>query len=423
VKRFTLAAVLMMSGSVFFAADAKPQYFSNTRDVHIAQPSQTNFLVVDEEIWSHARPDLGDLRLYSDSTTVPYALRVQGSAEYSEQHPVKVLNKGIVPDATQFLLDMNGVDVYDEVTLEINQRNFDRMATVAGANTPDALTWTTLTTAPIFDFTKQKLGSNVTIKVPPSNLRYLRVAISNKGLDHGNDILPSQVTGAKAANTYRANDVWDDVPRGALIFAVKTLGSVIRFDLPRAVPIGRIHFSIPADKINFRRPVTIETRDDEKQFKSEDEGWQPIASGDLTRVRSAGNKIHEQLDIATHDTRAAHWRVTIQNGDDPPLPVQLTAQTLERRVYFDPHGATVLKFYYGDDKVNAPVYDYNKFFRDADAPAAVAATLGPAMHNPDFSPRPDERPWSERNGWVLWVAMIVAVLGIGSIALRGLKKT
>lgn len=421
VKCVAVAALVATSTAALPAADAKREYFQHVREVKLSQPAAQNFIVLDSEIWSHARPDLGDLRLYSNGQVVPYALRVQGNAEYSEQRPVKVLNKGITAGATQFLLDMSGVDVYDQVTLDLNQRDFDRLATVEGANSPDAATWTKLTTAPIFDFTKQRLGTNLTVTLPESNFRYLRIAISNTGADHGSDVLPQQIIGAKASNTYRTSAVWDNVA-GTVLREEKPHETVFHIELPKAVPIDRFHFSIVDDRINFRRPASVEIRSDDKPYSSDDEGWQPIANGDVSRVHSAGGKIHEELDIATHDTRAAHWRVTLRNGDDPPLPVQLTAQTLERRLYFDPQAATSIKLYYGDEKVSAPIYDYDKFFHDADAKSAIAATLGSDTHNPDFSARPDDRPWTERNNWVLWIAMIVAVLGIGTVALRGLKK-
>jgi hypothetical protein len=140
-------------------------------------------------------------------------------------------------------------------------------------------------------------------------------------------------------------------------------------------------------------------------------------------VRSFGGKIHEELAIATHDTRAPHWRITIHNGDDPPLPLTLTPQSLERRVYFDPHGSRSVKLYYGDDKLDAPEYDYSKFFRDSEVKDARPATLDPAMRNPQFTGRPDERPWTERNAWLLWAALLVAVLGIGAVAIQGMRST
>ena len=417
--RWSLPIFLLFAAQAF-AADAKPQYFTQVRDVHVMQPG-TQFVALDADIWSHTRTDLGDIRLYDGTRELPYALREQGSVEYTEQREVRLLNKGIVPGATQFLLDMYGVDVYDQLTLEIDQRDFDRQATVEGANTADASTWTTLTTAPIFDFSKQKLGENLAISLPTSTFRYLRVSISNKGLDHGNDVLPAQVTGAKACNTLRTSAVWDDA--GVSIpHATNPHDSDFRLEIPKGVPVDRIHFTVPPELVNFRREVTVEMRPDDRKFKSDDEGWRPITTGEISRVRSMGGKIHDNLDISTHDTLSTHLRVTIENGDDPPLPVQLTAQSVERRIYFDPRGASVVRLYYGDDKLGQPVYDFEKFFHDTDAKTAVPAKMGVALDNPEFAARPDERPWTERHGWVLWAAMIAAVLGIGMLALRGLKR-
>jgi hypothetical protein len=420
LKCLAIAAILGISAGSLRADDPKREYFTNVRDVHVADAGRTNYLVVDPEIWMHARGDLGDLRLYGNGN-IPYALRVLGTAEFIQQRPLKILNRGIYHGNPQFMLDMSGVDVYDEIVLQINQHDFDRLVTVQGANTPDAGDWVTIATSPIYDFTQHKLGSNFVIPVPTSNFHYLLLTITGEGWDRGNEIRPEQVQGATARNTLRANAVWDNVPPIAVRSETKKQNTVISFDLPKAVPIGRIQFEVPAEKIDFRRPLTIETRT-ERAGIPEEEAWQTIADGELSRVRSAGDKIHEDLEISTHDLRAEHWRVTISNGDDPPLPVRLNPQSIERRLYFAPRGSTTLRLYYGDDQVIAPVYDYDKFFREDDSKTAVVAELGPGMHNPQYKPRPDDRPWTERNGWVLWVALAAAIIGIGSIALRGLKK-
>ncbi len=76
--------------------------------------------------------------------------------------------------------------------------------------------------------------------------------------------------------------------------------------------------------------------------------------------------------------------------------------------------------YYGDAKLVSPVYDYAKLF--ARDPNAALAELGSPVANPEYTPRPDDRPWSERHAWLLWAALIIAVLGLGTIALRGLKS-
>ena len=108
----------------------------------------------------------------------------------------------------------------------------------------------------------------------------------------------------------------------------------------------------------------------------------------------------------------------VKNGDDPPLAIRAVhPQAVERRVYFDPQGHSGLKLYYGDEKARAPVYGSAKIFqRDSNA---AAATLAAEERNAAFTGRPDERPWSDRHPAVLWSVLIVAVLGLGAMALRG----
>ncbi|ABF40760.1 hypothetical protein Acid345_1759 [Candidatus Koribacter versatilis Ellin345] len=417
IRRICGVALLFFAGAAF-AADAKPQYFTNVRDAHAAPG--TNYVAMDADMWAHTRVDLGDIRLYNGTKEVPYALREQGSAEYSEQHAVRVLNKGVVPDATVFDLDMQGVDQYDQVTLQVNQKDFNTEVRVFGSNDIEGKNAIKLAVAPIFDFSKQKLGSNLTIQLPPSTFRYLHLTIPGLLANSGHTIMPEHITGATASNTNRTTAIWDAVGV-SILRGQNPHESVFEIEVPKGVPLDRLQFAMPGERVNFRRNVTVEARRDDKRLKP-DEGWEAVAGGEISRVRWVGGNIHEELEIATHDTRAMHWRVTVQNGDDPPLPVQVTAQTVERRIYFDPQGTSIVRVYYGDEQVPAPVYDYAKFFRDADAKKATEAKLGPAMDNPEFASRPDERAWTERNGWVLWTAMVAAVLGIGIVALRGLKR-
>ncbi len=64
-----------------------------------------------------------------------------------------------------------------------------------------------------------------------------------------------------------------------------------------------------------------------------------------------------------------------QRGQSALGDYRVQLLSIERRVYFDPPGKSSLKLYYGDYKLEPPVYDYARFFK-AD-PAAAKAELGP----------------------------------------------
>jgi hypothetical protein len=180
--------------------------------------------------------------------------------------------------------------------------------------------------------------------------------------------------------------------------------------IPAGVPLERIQFLIPAEQVNFRRNVSVRA------------GRNEIANADISRVRMArggAQVISEQLSIDLPGrSDEQDIQIAIANGDDASLPLQsVQGLALERRLYFDPAGRSLLKMYYGDPVMEPPIYDYAKFFHEE--ANAVEATLGPELRNAEFTPRPDDRPWSERHKWVLWAAMLFAVLILTILAIRG----
>jgi hypothetical protein len=129
---------------------------------------------------------------------------------------------------------------------------------------------------------------------------------------------------------------------------------------------------------------------------------------------------NEELAInISGDTRK--FTLVIDNGDNPALSItSVESLALERRVYFDAQGKSALQLYYGDESLPAPIYDYARFFHVESTPAQ--AQLLPGAHNPQYSRRPDSRPWSERHTVILWTAMLLTVVGLLLLAVRGLRK-
>src|ERR1700690_2202669 len=81
-------------------------YFTNVRDIRIAQTGLQNYFAVDEEVWDRARPDLADLRIYDGEAQVQYALSEQRGGISTHEEPVKILNLGSVGGLTEFDLDV-----------------------------------------------------------------------------------------------------------------------------------------------------------------------------------------------------------------------------------------------------------------------------------------------------------------------------
>jgi hypothetical protein len=411
----TLLALVVF---VFTLADTAPQpavpYFSNVRTVTVKQADRQNYIVVDNATWLYAQKDLGDLRLFNGRTEMPYALTTERGSVNTVESPAKLLNLGSVEGTTQFVVDTTGVPEYDRVTLKLSDdaKDFITRANIEGADDLKAAKWTDLGSHPLYDFTREKLGSNSVIKLPLSRFRFLRFSVPA--------LSPDQIKAATLATTEEEKARWTDLR----VFnqKIENIGrqTIITFTLDGNAPLERLSFVLHPNDVNFRRPVQVVAL-----RKQDDDGQQEVfvQSGSVSRIHleRKGRVVDSEelaLDLNTYERS---FRVTIENGDDLPLRIEkVQPLAYERRVYFDPYGASSLSLYYGDWKLSEPTYDYAKLFtRD---PNAAVAELDSPLANPEYTKRPDERPWSERHGWVLWAAMIVVVLGLGAVALRGLKS-
>jgi len=163
-----------------FAATNPPEaaiaYFSNVREVHVAQADRQNFFIIDEELWNHSRADLGDLRLYDRDSPVQYSLSEQRAGISSEEAEAKILNLGSVAGHTEFDLDAQGIAAYDHVRLRLDAKDFVVTASVAGSNTLGQGPSTDLAPSTLYDFSGEHLGSSTVLKLP---LRAFVICTSN----------------------------------------------------------------------------------------------------------------------------------------------------------------------------------------------------------------------------------------------------
>jgi hypothetical protein len=402
----SVLALLVIAAGV--EPTANPRYFQTVRDVQIASASQQNYFVVDAGLWAHARPNLGDLRIYSGDAQIPYALAAESSWTSSEQQEARILNLGASGGETQFDLDMQGMAEYDRVQLRLSATNFVASARVEGREALGSGPGTHLGTSTLYDFSRERLGQSFVLHVPVSTFRYLHVRISGA-------VEPPQVLGAATSFVRESKAVWMSAGScGASEQHERT--SIVTCNLLPGAPVSGLSFEIPGDEFNFGRTVTIA-----------DGKGQDLLRTSISRIRMEKSRppvVAEELAVRVPcicKPDQTTLLVTIDNGDDPPLAgLRIAPEAIERRVYFDPSAHSSLRLYYGDPKLGPPVYDYAKFFKQADD--AVPAQLGAEMHNPSYEDRPDERPWSERHPAVLWSVMIAAVVVLAAFAIRGMMS-
>jgi hypothetical protein len=409
----TLRSIFL--AGIIFAAPAIP-YFKYQRPVQ-AQPGGQRYVAVDEAIWKNARPDLGDLRLYSGEQKVPYALMVQRGSRESDNKDVRVLQQSRIGGKTQFVVDMADVAEYDHIDLKLATKNFVAHARVEGQDDLHGKNWALLAEPILYDLSKENLGGDSMLRLPLSSYKYLRVTIDGP-------VKPDEVLGATAEFRQEQRAVWRDVGGAPTVAQLPATAAradqpregkatVLTFAAPENVPVERVTLDIDPAQPNFRRSVQM--TDDKDVY---------IGSGEIDRIHMvrSGQKIDsDEHDVGFSAVGHKTIKVIIYNGDDPPLKLNSARlQQLERRIYFDAPASGQVTLYYGDEKLEPPVYDYAKLFllaRDA-----APAQLGGEAANAAYTGRPDERPWTEKHPAVLWIAIVAAVLGLGAIALRSMKS-
>ena len=246
--------------------------------------------MVDEEIWTHARPDLADLRIYNGQAQVQYALSEQYGGVSTEQQEAKILNLGSIAGHTEFDIDVGAITEYDRVKLRLDAKDFIATASVAGANALGQGPTTELGSSTLYDFTREALGSNSMLKLPPSSFRYLHVKLSP-------GIRPQQIKGATVSNVHEKQAGWTNVGSCAPP-EQKPRSTVITCDLPDKVPLNRILFRVASTQVNFRRAVNIARC---KRSPSRQRRHQPGAHRSRWHAGHVGGSGGERL-------RQTHWQ-------------------------------------------------------------------------------------------------------------------
>jgi hypothetical protein len=422
--------------------------------------------VLDAAIFSHAAVALADLRIFPVGTAagvaheLPYAITMSEAAR-EETTAARVLNLGWRNGRIVFDLEMPQ-RAYTGVTLQLDPALHDFIATaiVFGSDAPGDKT-TALGTFTLFDLVSQRLARATSIPLSESTFRYLHVELSVSAIAGAAAIrfAPSMVLGASVPPSREAQTVYSMVAETSLI-TTKGRETVATFELPAHVPVERVSFAIaPGFKENFSREVrvsaltvaaknstgTLHPADDTDADSDSNDGRAPlpeVVDGSILRVHAsaAGREIRTELlgvpaILGANLQRAAKVEVTVENGDDQPLPI--TAVRLEMRqrkiCFAAPVGLTSsgdtgtssgtdsgLALYYGNSELDAPVYDYSRLF--VASSRALAAELGPEALNTSFqAPAVEYRSFAERHPELLWIALIAAISALGMIAMQAAK--
>jgi hypothetical protein len=406
-----ISAAILLLATV--AAAPELRYFRYQRP--LPKSSGQTCLVLDPAIFPHAEPQLADLRLYRDGAEAPFVVRVAASSETAEKS-IAPLNLGSRAGQTVFDASLPD-EPYTDLQLTVAAQNFIATVTVTGSQAETGAAETKIGSYTIFDLTSQKLGRSTVLHLPQSDFRYLHFTIRGP-------LPPQSVTGISVGRLPASPPRYLDVAQTARS-EQKNHASVFSFLVPAHVPVDRIAFTPGTSPAQFSRDVNIAVVSVPASPPPDDsQPAQPVNSyGNLLRIHSlqSGHKIDEErlaFDAPWVDsTTPTKWTITIENGDDAPLKLEsVRLQMLERTLCYDAEANSSYLLLYGDAALVPPRYDYATLFAPQSNASQIAAA--PEQPNPQYQPRPDARPFTEKHPALLWAALALVIALLGAIALR-----
>jgi hypothetical protein len=350
----------------------------------------------DGPLYGHADVGFPDLRIVdAKGAQVPWRSLPEQAPAPPEQ--VRVLDSGRRGGQAVALLDLGpGHRVHDRVDLAVTGRSFVGRATVLGSD--DRRTFTAIGSTRIFDLAGAggRVRSTV-VTFAPSDFRYLELRATGV-----RRIVGASVSGKAQRPVLR--------PVAARVSRhEKGRRTVLLVDLGSAhMPVDQLRLTAATRR--YDRPIEIEAQDP-------GERWTLVASGRIFRYYGRSSPA---LDVGV---RARRLRITISNGDDPPLrTMRLEALAQPERILVEGGHPAPLELLYGGRSRTSPDYDFGRLPRNVlGLDRLRRGSLGAETLNADFERAPDTRSFVKKHPALVdaALALAAAMLGLGGfLALR-----
>ena len=423
IRSISAIALLSLALAVTAAhGEFDPEAWRVARDIKAPEGAAGGMAraALDNHVWKNAAdPSLNDLRVIRGKVEeIGYALYVPAEAPPRiEERRVRVFNAAVSPKvSSEISLDLGDAPpITNRIRLGTSARNFRCAVTIEGCD--DGKDWKTIRSdAAIFDFTGDESARFTTVGFPDTRYRYLRAVVAAPSGGK-----PIALTGAM---------VFQEIPADKPELEMLLVRRPIRhteiqlrrethfiLDLGvRNLPVSRILLQTPGK--NFFRRTLISVSNDNKR-------WSEAGSGCVFRFRTDRYR-QEELAVEFGERFGRYLRVRVLNEDNPPLVVtRITVHSRPRYIFFPFTPGRRYRLVYGNQRARRPQYEFPKVFARMDRRSAIEARLGRPERNVRFIPTRDAvlpDPWIQRNQWILYAALVVAVVGLGIVAIRALKQ-
>jgi hypothetical protein len=396
---------LLFSGLAFSAllsADFGATAWRWRRPVSITAPAPVSEFTIDSELYRESTANLDDLRIMRGQSETPYVLLTMTGSHQAMELPAGMLNKAWVPGTgVQVVLDLKGHPEHNRLRIVSPLHNFTEPVRVETSD--DARTWALVQSEGlIFDILRDDhAAAEMTVSYPDSTRRYVRLTIPGwtdpKNLQ-AVWLSAFKETGATRDVIATLTPAVHEEPKAQTTELTLDLGFSGR-------PFDQI--SLAVDPGLFSRTVEIAATNDQKH-------WYPCSGGVISRTAES-----EGLTLEIPERTERYLKITVFNADSAPLHFgSILLAGVRRVVKFSSSQPGPYFVYVGNPSARQPSYDFAHVL-PATAVSA-AAQLGPPQPNPLF--RLPERPWTDRNPYLLNGALVLAVAAMGFVTLRMMKK-
>lgn len=400
-----LVAALFISGAGPSLDSSPYRYLAH---IEVTVPGYV-FFNIPPGVYDKANPNLSDLRVSTGGTIeIPYVIWSNSRTSERKKIETLILNTSYIPQSyTTFTLDVGDTGIRTN-SITITTRSTDFVRRIAIEGSPDNRKFAMLKENDyIFDLTSDHNIKNLTILYPTTDYRYLKVTLWDDGeeplVEVGGDI-------------YLIEDVKGEseiIPGTIRIVEAKTPKPVteVTVDLSyKNIPTSTI--ALLVSDTNFKRDVTLLSANVDKP-----KDYRELFTTSIYSIKTS-RFARSNTTIDYPGTQARYLKIIIENENNTPLTISgVTVSGVPRKITFSADPEAKYMLYFGNPRIESPLYDIAQVFSYIDRNSFLPVSLGPIIENPDYKPGSD-LPMTERHPWIIWAAIALMILMLGGIIIR-----
>jgi hypothetical protein len=378
-----------------------------SRPIEISDHVGPSKISVPMNLYTRLDDGFSDLRIVDEAgREIPFLLYDKNIRAPVETRHATIRENSFVPDKyTQLVIDLGEKPAFHNAA-EIHTPQTDFIDWVEVAASDDANVWRIVKDrAPISGFSKENIVGSRLVHYSDNNARFLRIRIFESARQFpvsSVDVLFSREFQEPIRAALPSQFTPDPTAPAAASRWIADLGA-------GSFPVSGV--AIETSQPEFFRIVHMQTSEDGQE-------WQYYFSGEIYRYKQ-GDKQAESLRVFSHEGwHQRFWRIEVLNGNDAPLAdARPTLLTIPYLVLFYPQSGHSYRLIYGNSAAKTPRYDLSRTFDYQAEPGAKVASLGQEEATSNYL---DPRPYTERHPYLLWFALIIAVILLAYAAFRAL---